>query len=218
MTNRMLTEIPVVYNQLYQTYGCQHWWPAETAFEVMVGAILVQNTAWKNVEKAMLQLEPYLDPVQMFHLPIEKLEQLIRSSGFFRIKARRLHAFLTWFKNYDFKMEQLHCQDTYLLRNQLLAINGIGPETADSILLYALHRPVFVIDAYTRRIFKRLGFDLPKKYQDLRYLFEAALVKDVQLYNEYHALIVQHAKVHCKVKPICPTCPLLDRCEQNVGS
>lgn len=216
MAHKMETVIRVVYKQLYRAYGRQHWWPAKTAFEVMVGAILVQNTAWKNVEKAMLQLEPYLDPIQMFHLPVEKLEQLIRSSGFFRIKARRLHAFLAWFENYDFKMEQLHHQDTLQLRNQLLSINGIGPETADSILLYALDRPVFVIDAYTRRIFKRLGFDLPKKYQDLRYLFETTLVKDVQLYNEYHALIVQHAKVHCKVKPICLSCPLLDHCEQNV--
>ncbi|WP_067837993.1 endonuclease III domain-containing protein [Amphibacillus sediminis] len=206
-----------VFQRLYQYYGPQNWWPARTSFEMMIGAILVQNTAWTNVEKAMSKLQPYLTATQLETLSDQQLQLLIKPSGFFRIKTQRIRAFLAWYKKYNYQLEQLAEIGTESLRNQMLNIKGIGPETADSILLYACQRPVFVVDAYIKRIYYRLGVDLPKSYQLIQQFFEEKLPSDVLLYNEYHALIVQHAKQHCKSKPICPTCPLVSLCPQRLN-
>ncbi|SEN89121.1 DNA-3-methyladenine glycosylase III [Amphibacillus marinus] len=204
-----------IFTKLHNYYGDQEWWPAETTLEMMVGAILVQNTAWTNVEKALKLLMPYLDAALLRNMPTEQLEQLIRPSGFFRLKTKRLQAFLEWYFTYNFDHKQLNQHGTATLREELLTIYGIGPETADSILLYACNRPVFVVDAYLRRLMTRIGFDLPSSYEAIRQQFEQVLPLDVQLFNEFHALIVTHAKTHCKKKPICEGCPLVDSCQRR---
>jgi len=188
-----------LYNRLYNTYGPQHWWPAESPFEVMVGAVLTQNTAWTNVEKAICNLkqENCLTPAKILSLEENQLAGLIRSSGYFNVKARRLKNLCAWLpdrRGYKNKRRWY----TQKLRNSLLQINGIGAETADDILLYAFQRPVFVIDVYTRRLLNRLGLIVGnEKYETLRAYFENTLPADVDLYNEYHALIVRHAKEKC---------------------
>lgn len=204
--------IKAVYEKLYQYYGPQNWWPADTAFEVMIGAILTQNTAWENVEKALNGLRPFLKPELIFEMNAEKLSQLIKPSGFFNIKAKRIKNFLNWFHQKDFSLTRLKRMDMAALRHELLAVNGIGKETADSILLYALDKPIFVIDAYTRRLFKRLGRTVPDEYDDFRQIFEQHLDKDLQLFNEYHALIVIHSKQCCRKKPRCDQCFLNREC------
>ncbi|MCZ0703866.1 endonuclease-3 related protein [Natronobacillus azotifigens] len=205
-----------IYKKLYDYYGPQSWWPANTVFEMMVGAILVQNTSWTNVEKVIQQLRPYLTPEKLEQLSEVELAQYIRPSGFFRIKEKRVRALLAWYRRYDYDLDQLKTYDTETLRNELLSVHGIGPETADSILLYACHRPVFVVDAYTRRILARFGYDLPKSYDAFREHLEKELPNDVTLFNEFHALFVEHAKRHCKVKPICKGCPLETSCAQRI--
>ncbi|WP_067724779.1 endonuclease III domain-containing protein [Oceanobacillus damuensis] len=206
-----------IYDRLLDHYGPQSWWPADTPFEMMIGSILVQNTNWRNVNKALLQLRPHLEPVLIDKMPIDKLAQIIRSSGFFNIKAKRIKAFIDWFKDYDYDIGQLKKKDKNQLRYELLKINGIGRETADVMLLYAFHKPIFVVDAYARRIFYRIGFDMPTTYDGFRMVVEKALPSDLQLYNEYHALLVQHAKEHCKSSPICKGCPLNTICEQRLN-
>ena len=206
------TKIKAVYEKLYQYYGPQKWWPADTPFEVMMGAILTQNTAWENVEKALNQLRPFLKPHLIFKMNEEKLGQLIRPSGFYNIKAKRIKSFLAWFHQKDFSLERLKSMDISTLRNELLAINGIGKETADAIILYALDKPIFVIDAYTRRLFKRLGFTIPDEYDDFQKIFERNLDKKTGLFNEFHALIVIHSKRYCRKKPLCDQCFLKQEC------
>ncbi len=208
------SRLGVIFDQLSTHHGAQHWWPAETAFEVMLGAILTQNTAWPNVERALdnLRAADCLDPASIVACGAEQLATWLRPSGYFNIKAKRVKAFCDWYQQrggYD-SLDQL---DTDRLRQALLGVYGIGPETADDILLYAFARPVFVIDAYTRRIFSRLGLlDESAGYEQLRTLFEQALPTNVSMYNEFHALIVSHAKEVCTVKPRCDRCVLASEC------
>ena len=211
-----MTDLNELYQQMYDTYGPQHWWPADGRFEMITGAILVQNTNWKNVEKAMAQVKPWLDPETLYEMPAEKLQQLIRPSGFFRMKEERLKAFLRWFKEYDFDFRNLEQLETAQFRKELLEIKGIGPETADSILLYGFERPVFVIDAYTQRIMKRLGYPFPMAYEEAKIYFESALTEDIPLFQDYHAQFVIHAKHHCRKKPLCEKCPFEDICMKQI--
>ena len=203
-------QLQALYRQLLSQHGPQHWWPADTPFEVMVGAILTQNTAWTNVERAIANLkrENLLTAELISRSPTAQLADLLRPSGYFNIKAQRLKQFCGWYGEMG-GYERLKFHSTQGLRHRLLAVKGIGPETADDILLYAFDRAVFVIDAYTRRLFSRLGWikgDEP--YETLRLGFERALGRNVKQYNEYHALIVRHAKDICRPRPQCPGCAL----------
>jgi len=206
-----------VYDALYQSYGPQSWWPAESPFEVMAGAVLTQNTAWGNVEKAIINLKNAhsLDARAIVAAAPEQLAAWLKPSGYFNIKARRLRNFCLWYLEHG-GLEVLATLDTQALRLELLSINGIGPETADDILLYAFERPVFVIDAYTRRLFSRLGLiqgDEP--YETVRTVFESRLKEGhgrTALYNEYHALIVRHGKYVCRTRPLCLQCCLAGCC------
>jgi len=206
-----------IFATLHAVYGPRHWWPAETPFEVCVGAILTQNTNWGNVEKAIANLkrEGLLSPEKMRDLPVERLAELIRPAGFFNVKSARLKDFLAWlFAVHGGSLEELFSGDWRMLRQELLTVRGVGPETGDSILLYAGQKPSFVVDAYTKRLFSRLGLVGPTAgYDQLRDLFMANLPAEVELFNEYHALIVEHCKVRCRTKPICGECVLRFRCE-----
>lgn len=206
----------LIYDKLFHYYGPQGWWPAETSFEMMVGAILVQNTSWVNVEKAMTQLRPFLDPWRMETLSMDELARLIRPSGFYNIKAHRIKSFWEWLKTYQSDIEKVKKMDRYRLREELLSIHGIGRETADVMLLYAFDKPIFVVDAYARRIFYRLGCDMPESYDEFRLLVEAELPKDLSLFNEFHALLVEHAKVFCRQAPKCDGCPLFFICDRKL--
>ena len=200
--------LAVLYDLLMDTYGPQHWWPAESSFEVIVGAVLTQNTNWKNVEKALTSLKDagLLNLDSIAALPQENLAELIKSSGFFNIKAKRLKNLCGWLQSQG-GIDALAVWDTSRLRQALLAINGIGPETADDILLYAFQRPVFVIDSYTRRLLKKLELvQGSEDYETLRQMFESCLPADHSLYNEYHALIVRHAKEKCTNNNHCRHC------------
>jgi endonuclease-3 related protein len=211
---RINRELPLVYRQLSGAMGAQHWWPADTPFEVMVGAVLTQNTAWSNVERAIdnLRARDKLDAQQIVRARSDHLANWLRPSGYFNVKAARLKNFCRWYIDSG-GYEQLEQLDTDTLRNALLTVNGVGHETADDILLYAFERPVFVIDAYTRRLFARLDlFSGDEPYDEMRLAIEAVLGADVGMYNEYHALIVHHAKHHCRVKPRCGGCVLSNRC------
>ncbi len=194
------SKLLALYTRLFDSYGPQHWWPAETALEVMVGAVLTQNTSWKNVETAIRRLHKARSltlPVLM-QMDIDDLAMLIRPSGFYNVKARRLKNLCHWLEQMG-GIAKLSTVDTTALRSSLLLINGIGAETADDILLYALHRPVFVIDTYTRRLLVQLEMIRgDEHYESLRSAFETALGADTRLFNEYHALIVRHAKEKCK--------------------
>ena len=203
-----------VTEALLATYGRQHWWPGDSRFEVMAGAILTQNTAWRNVELALdnLKTAGLLSPEAIAAVPNQRLAALIRPAGYYNVKARRL-ANLCRFVLQQGGVAALADRSSEWLRAALLGVNGIGPETADSIMLYAFERPLFVIDAYTRRIFRRLDMIRgDEAYDLLRGMFERALDRDTGLYNELHALIVHHAKSHCASKPKCSGCCLLDQC------
>jgi len=209
--------LKIIYDTLYRTYGPQFWWPADTPFEVTLGAILTQNTNWTNVEKAMASLRKAceLTPKGILSLTPERLEEAIRSSGYYRQKAARLRVFCRFLMdNYGGELSRMGGYDTRKLREELLSLNGIGPETADSILLYALDKPIFVVDAYTIRLFSRLGLCTEKtKYYEVQSLFMDHLQPDVQLFNEYHGLIVKHGKERCRTKvPFCGECTLQDLC------
>ncbi|RME64468.1 MAG: endonuclease III domain-containing protein [Nitrospirae bacterium] len=205
--------IKEAFHLLYNAFGPQNWWPAESPFEVIVGAILTQNTNWKNVERAIenLKAKGLLEPFALVNISEEELASLIRPAGYYNIKAKRLKEFLKVFcERWDCSIEKMKSTPQEELRKALLEIKGIGPETADSILLYALGRAVFVVDAYTKRILKRHGvIDGKEDYETIRELFEGSLPRDVTLYNEYHALIVRVGKTCCKNKtPLCEECPL----------
>jgi endonuclease III related protein len=211
---RVRRRIRAVYNALDAAYGPQHWWPARTPFEVMVGAVLTQSTAWTNVERALDRLAACtaLDAESILGLGEPELADAIRPVGYFNVKARRLSAFCRGFLDAG-ALDGLSRLDTPGLRRALLAIHGIGPETADDMLLYAFSRPVFVVDAYTRRIFARLGLLVGDEgYETIRSLFERALGPDVPVYNAYHALIVRHGKDVCRTKPNCGHCCLRADC------
>jgi endonuclease-3 related protein len=220
-----------IFDRLHAAYGAQRWWPGETPFEVMVGAILTQNTAWSNVERAIAALKEQhaLAPARLLAARPATVARWIRPAGYFNVKTKRLRNFCRWYLEQG-GYEPLAQQDTAALRSGLLSVNGVGPETADDILLYAFERPVFVIDAYTRRLFARLG-RLPADagYEHLRAAIEQGLARElvrvragsaraayktncVPLYNEYHALIVAHAKQACRTRPRCPQCCLAALC------
>ncbi|MCX5707199.1 MAG: endonuclease III domain-containing protein [Candidatus Omnitrophica bacterium] len=206
-------KLKLIYNKLYSRFGPQYWWPADSLFEVIVGAILTQNTSWLNAEKAIsnLKKEKVLSPRKLHKLKLSKLTRLIKPSGYYNIKAKRLKEFLRFFvRNYQASINKLALVKTDKLREEFLLVNGIGPETADSILLYALDKPVFVIDAYTKRIFSRHGLLKEEaSYEETQNLFSQNLKKEVKLFNEYHALLVRLAKDFClKSKPRCQVCPL----------
>lgn len=205
-----------IYNKLHTHLGPQHWWPADTPFEVIVGAILTQNTSWKNVERAIsnLKSEGVLDVDGIHRIPEENLQNLIQPSGFYKIKTKRLKHFINFlFEKYDGDLDTLLSLDVKPLREELRGINGIGRETADSIILYAAEKPSFVVDAYTKRVFERLGLlENNSEYDDIKDKFEANLPVDTYIYNEFHALIVALAKDICKKKPQCGTCPLANDC------
>jgi endonuclease III related protein len=201
------------YHALFAAHGPQHWWPGRTRFEVIVGAILTQNTSWTNVERAItaLRKEKLLTVEAMERVSLRKLARLIRSSGYFRQKARKLKEFVGFLRSqHHGSLSKMFQTPTAVVREQLLAVHGIGPETADSILLYAGNHPVFVVDAYTRRILQRHGLARGKEsYEDIRTLFEKSLPANRQLFNEYHALIVHAGKHFCRAKaPLCSSCAL----------
>ena len=203
-----------IYDILNLHYGPQHWWPADSPFEVMIGAVLVQNTTWKNTSAAITSLKQagLMSPSAINKTSNDHLASLIISSGYFNIKAKRLRALCEWLVEHG-DIEQLKRLPLESIRKDLLAVHGIGPETADDILLYALDKPVFVIDAYTRRLFSRLGLvKHDAAYEELRTVFEQALEKDVSLYNQYHALIVVHGKNICMTRPLCQLCCLNEQC------
>lgn len=216
-----LNPFEAVYRQLLAAFGPQGWWPADTPFEVMVGAVLTQRTSWRNVEQAIARIKasgPF-EPRALLALPAGALAELIRPAGFYRLKAQRLEAFLAYFvRRYGGDAGRMRARPASTLRAELLAVNGIGPETADCVLLYALGKPTFVVDAYTRRIFGRLklvGAD--GDYHDLQARFMEALPEDAALYNEYHALIVALGKAACRPRPVCGRCPLQGMCPVGKG-
>jgi len=207
-------KLRTVFDELFKEHGPQRWWPGETAFEIMVGAVLTQNTAWSNVEKAIgnLVAKGRLDPAAIMAARNDHLAGWLRPSGYFNVKAVRLKNFCRWYLQAG-GFEQLDREETDKLRRSLLAVNGVGRETADDILLYAFNRPVFVIDAYTRRLFARLGlFAGDEDYDVMRRAIEQVLGPDVPLFNEYHALIVRHARESCRVRPRCAGCVLARGC------
>lgn len=203
-----------LYERLLSSYGPQQWWPGEGPLEVIVGAVLTQNTSWKNVERAIenLRQADLMDPQALYALPPEELAELIRPAGYYRLKAGRLRNLLRYLvERHEGSLEQMFSLDQETLRTELLAINGIGPETADCILLYAGELPSFVVDAYTHRVLKRHGWIEPEAtYHEIKDHFESQLPPDVSLYNEYHALLVRVGNRHCRAKPKCETCPLAD--------
>lgn len=209
----MTKKLNLIYQKLYAYFGRQHWWPAESPFEVMVGAILTQNTNWRNTEKAINNLKTHklLTPTKIHKLSCQRLAALIKPAGFYNLKAKRLKKFLNFFFNvYKGSLKSMSLVDTSVLRRQLLSINGIGQETADSILLYALSRPIFVVDAYTKRILQRHNI-IPKDapYAQIQNLFMKNLKNNPKLFNEYHALLVRLGKEVClKNNPKCDICPL----------
>jgi len=201
-----------VYQVLFDKLGPQHWWPGRSPFEVMVGAVLVQNTAWKNVERAIANLRDAgcLEPHAIHALPQAELEELIRPAGYFRVKAKRLRNLVGFVvERYDGSLEAMRASDAAALREELLAVHGIGPETADSILLYALDRPVMVVDAYTHRIWARHGWiDYDVDYHQLQEKVASGLPDDAAVFNELHALLVHVGKHWCRRLPKCEECPL----------
>lgn len=211
---KILTKI---YKTLFRAFGPRNWWPGETPFEVMVGAILTQNTSWRNVEKAIqkLKVKGVLSPDGIQHLKRSELARLIKSSGYYRIKADRLKSFVNFlFENYGGNLERLREEETRGLREKLLGVKGIGPETADSILLYGLKKPIFVVDAYTKRILLRHGLISKKtSYEEVQRLFMDYLPHEERLFNEYHALMVHLGKTLCRKIPKCEVCPL-----QKIGN
>ena len=210
-----------VFEVLLSVYDRQRWWPGDTPFEIMVGAVLTQNTAWTNVERAIANLKSNqaLSPKKILAAHHRSLAAWLRPSGYFNVKAKRLKSFCQWLIEQGGE-RKLSKWDTHALRHALLAVHGIGPETADDILLYAFQRPVFVIDAYTRRIFKRLGLIAgDESYEVLRQWFEKELNQEpdkVELFNEYHALIVKHGKDICKTRPQCGACCLRKVCKSKI--
>ncbi|MBA7600048.1 Endonuclease III [subsurface metagenome] len=205
-----------IYHRLLAHYGHQHWWPAQEPFEMIVGAILTQSAAWVNVEKAIANLKAAraLSPAALRRLPQPELARLIRPSGYYNVKAAKLRSFAHWLGEYhNDDLDKLFGGDTDHLRQQLLAIYGVGAETADSIILYAANKPVFVIDAYTRRIISRLGLaPINNSYEAYQALFMHNLPADANLFNEYHALLVCLAKDVCRPHPLCRQCCLSDIC------
>ena len=205
-----------IFELLLSSYGPQHWWPGESPFEVIVGAVLTQNTAWHNVAQAIANLkrEGLLQPGALLEAEPDTVKALLAPAGYYNVKYDRLMSVLRFLDGYSMDLERLGSLPLDGLRAELLEVKGVGPESADSILLYALQRPVFVVDAYTRRLFCRLGYEWMQKasYSEVQEFFMEALPPDTALYNEFHALIVVHCKDTCKKKPRCTGCCLLSLC------
>ncbi|MFN3692061.1 MAG: endonuclease III domain-containing protein [Fervidobacterium sp.] len=221
-----MEDIRNLYNLLKSIHGPQgKWWPG-TREDIVISAILAQNTNWKNVKKAMANINElkekqdskenilkFLDKIN-----VEELENLIKPSGFYRLKAQRLKNLLGWFRSYNFNFELISGKETLKLREELLSIKGLGKETVDSILLYAFERPIFVVDAYTKRLFARMYKLSLKEYDEYRKLVEIFYEKSVPLYQEFHGLIVEHAKLYCNNQPKCELCPVMECSYRNLKS
>ena len=204
-----------VFERLHAAFGQQEWWPGDSPFEVMVGAVLVQNTAWRNVERALENLRDagLMSPEALHALAESELAELIRPAGYYQVKARRLRNLLKLVvEEYDGSLDAMFATDLATLREQLLGVSGIGPETADAILLYAANKPTFVVDTYTHRILARHGWiGYEADYHEIKDHFECSLPPDERLYNEYHALLVRLGKDYCrKTAPKCEACPLAE--------
>lgn len=218
-----MSRIARLYRGLHSAYGPQHWWPAQTVFEVIAGAVLTQNTAWRNVERALgnLRQAGVLSSVAILDLPPAQLSDLIRPSGCYRVKTRRLRAVCEWLVDGG-GVDRISRLPTEELRDSLLRVHGVGQETADAILLYAFERPVFVVDAYARRLFSRVGLiHGGEPYGEIKTAVESGMGGVAQDYNELHALIVEHGKRSCLKQPRCSGCPLRDDCSylsQPTGS
>jgi endonuclease III related protein len=204
-----------VYDRMLAAFGPQHWWPGDSPFEIIVGAVLVQNTAWRNVQRAIDNLRDagLMEPSSLYHLPPAELAELIRPAGYYEVKTKRLRNLLRFIiEQYNGSLEEMFSTSLHSLREQLLSINGIGPETADAILLYAGGFPTFVVDTYSHRILARHGWlDFDASYDDIKDYFESTLPNDAALYNDYHALLVRIGKDYCKrTLPKCEACPLAE--------
>ena len=204
-----------IYERLLDHYGPQHWWPAKTDFEVVVGALLMQQTAWANVERAIANLrkEGLLDPHALATASVTRIRRAVRVAGLYRTKPGRLKSFCRHLvERSDGDLRSFFCGPTEAARADLLAQPGVGPETADSLLLYAGHHPVFVVDAYTVRIGRRVGLFRTERYDAVQRYFEDRLPRDASLFREFHALLVLHAKTFCRVRPRCAGCPVRTLC------
>lgn len=201
-----------IYARLFEAFGPQHWWPADTPFEVIIGAILTQNTAWTNVEKAIKNLKKHnlLNPLALKRASQKRLADLIRPAGYYNQKAKKIKNFINFFfENYGGSLKRMFSEDLLTLRARLLEVNGIGPETADSVLLYAGDKPVFVVDAYTRRILSRHNLIKPSAtYTEIQNYFMDNLEIKAGLFNEFHALLVRLGKEICRSEAKCAICPL----------
>ncbi len=220
MDNQALRQVLLnIYQQLMARYGPQYWWPAPEPFEIIVGAILTQSAAWGNVEKAIANLKSAgaLSSSALRRLPLAELARLIHPCGYYNAKALKLKSFAHWLgEHYNDNLSKLFAHDIDYLRQQLLSVHGIGQETADSIILYAANKPIFVIDAYTRRIINRIGLAaVGNSYNAYQTLFMDNLPTDTRLFNEYHALLVRLGKEACRRRPSCPQCCLNDSCQFN---
>ena len=228
-----MDKLKQIYDELYSHFGPQHWWPVtleweiqpkyhknihlaeKQKLEIIFGAILAQNTNWKNAEKAIINLNKnnLIDAKKILLIENKKLAEIIKSSGYNNQKAKKLKNFCGFLsKNYDGKLNLLFKNDIQKLRRELLLVNGIGPETADSIILYAAKKPIFVVDAYTKRIFNRIGYN-KKTYDEFQNLFHKSLPNSEKLFNECHALIVELGKNTCKKIPLCQNCPISAYCD-----
>jgi len=205
--------ISAIYDTLFAHYGDLHWWPAKTPYEVIVGAVLTQNTAWSNVEKAISNFGDDLSPQYVLDAGLAELASIIRPAGFFNQKAAYVKAATEWYAGYNFDVPAIQCEPFEKMRAELLSVKGIGKETADSILLYAFGFPTFVVDAYTIRLCERYPVETGKGYDAVKAHFEQNLPHSAEVYNNYHALIVINGKEHCRKKrPLCGSCPLGDTC------
>jgi endonuclease-3 related protein len=204
-----------IYETLLAHYGELHWWPAETPYEVMVGAVLTQNTAWSNVEKAITGFGDNLSPEAVADVDLAELAETIRSAGFFNQKAGYLKAVTAWYAGYGYDVPTVQREPLAKLRAELLTVKGVGQETADSILLYAFGFPTFVVDAYTNRLCGRYPIEAGKGYEAVKAYFEGNLERSVVVYNNFHALIVINANEHCRKKPLCDGCPLGETCGRH---
>ena len=205
-----------LYESLLSHYGEPRWWPAKTPYEVIVGAVLTQNCAWSNVEKAIANFGGDLMPETVMNMDTDKLIDIIRPAGFFNQKADYLKNITAWFARYAYDVHAVQQEPLNKLRSELLSTKGIGRETADSILLYAFSLPTFVVDAYTIRLCERYQIDAGKSYDAVKAFFEANLPKNADVFNRFHALIVINAKDHCKKKPMCGGCPLEKLCNHGL--
>ena len=207
-----MSDLTKIYDTLLVHYGDLEWWPADTPYEVIVGAVLTQNTVWSNVEKAIANFDGRLSPEFVLGASHGELTEIIRPAGFFNQKAAYLKTVTEWYEKYSFDVSTVQKEPFEKLRSDLIGVKGVGRETADSILLYAFGFPTFVVDAYTMRLCERVPIDARNDYESVKAYFENGVTKDVKVYNNYHALIVINGKEHCRKKPLCEGCPIGKMC------